>query len=67
MALAEARQCQLNDLSVHDYKELHDKFGDDVVDVFDFETSVERRTAIGGPSRGTLDRQIAVLRAALGP
>lgn len=66
MALAETRQRQLNDLSVQDYKQLHDKFGDDVVDVFDFEASVERRTAIGGSSRGTLDRQIAILRDALG-
>lgn len=65
MALTEARQCQLDGLSVQDYKSLHDKFEDDVVDVFDFETSVERRTAIGGPSRGTLDRQIAVLRVML--
>lgn len=65
MALAEAHQCQLNELSVQDYKRLHERFEDDVVGVFDFEASVERRTAIGGPSRGTLDRQIAVLRAAL--
>lgn len=65
VALTEARQCQLDALTVQDYKGLHDKFEDDVVDVFDFEASVERRTAIGGPSRGTLDRQITVLRAAL--
>ncbi|KIK49341.1 hypothetical protein CY34DRAFT_7630 [Suillus luteus UH-Slu-Lm8-n1] len=66
VALAEARKCQLNGLSVQDYKGLHEKFGDDVVEVFDFEASVERRSSIGGPSRKTLDRQIAVLRAALG-
>ncbi|KAF8843596.1 putative argininosuccinate lyase [Paxillus ammoniavirescens] len=65
VALAEARKCQLNDLSVEDYKGLHEKFEDDVLQVFDFEASVERRTAIGGPSRKTLDRQISVLRAAL--
>ncbi|KIJ16807.1 argininosuccinate lyase [Paxillus involutus ATCC 200175] len=65
VALAEARKCQLNDLSVEDYKGLHEKFENDVVQVFDFEASVERRTAIGGPSRKTLDRQISVLRAAL--
>ncbi|KIJ68996.1 hypothetical protein HYDPIDRAFT_144528 [Hydnomerulius pinastri MD-312] len=65
VALAEARKCQLNDLTVGDYKGLHEKFTDDVVQVFDFEASVERRTAIGGPSRKTLDRQISVLRAAL--
>lgn len=66
VALAEARKCQLNGLSVQDYKGLHEKFGNDVVKVFDFEASVERRSSIGGPSRKTLDRQIAVLRAALG-
>ncbi|KIM58928.1 hypothetical protein SCLCIDRAFT_127306, partial [Scleroderma citrinum Foug A] len=65
VALAEAQNCQLNDLSVDDYKKLHEKFGDDVAQVFDFEASVERRMAIGGPSRKTLDRQISVLRAAL--
>lgn len=65
VALAEAHNCQLNDISVDDYKKLHEKFGDDVAQVFDFEASVERRMAIGGPSRKTLDRQISVLRAAL--
>ncbi|KIN95118.1 hypothetical protein M404DRAFT_332708 [Pisolithus tinctorius Marx 270] len=65
VASAEARRCQLNDLNVDDYKKLHPKFDDDVVQVFDFEASVERRMAIGGPSRKTLDRQISVLRAAL--
>lgn len=65
VALAEARACQLNDLGVDDYRKLHPNFEDDVVRVFDFEASVERRMAIGGPSRKTLDRQISVLRAAL--
>ncbi|OAX43556.1 putative argininosuccinate lyase [Rhizopogon vinicolor AM-OR11-026] len=66
VALAETRKCQLNELSVEDYKSLHEQFSEDVVKVFDFEASVERRASIGGPSRITLDRQIAVLRAALG-
>ncbi|KAH7914979.1 putative argininosuccinate lyase [Hygrophoropsis aurantiaca] len=65
VALAESRKCQLNELTVEDFLGLHPKFSEDVVDVFDFEASVERRTAIGGPSRQTLDRQISVLKAAL--
>ncbi|KAF9053584.1 argininosuccinate lyase [Hymenopellis radicata] len=65
VALAEARQCQINELSLEDFKSLNDKFTEDVKDVFDFEASVERRQAIGGPSRKMVDRQIAVLRAAL--
>jgi len=65
VALAEARKCQLNGLSVEDYKGLHERFSEDVLEIFDFEASVERRASIGGPSHHTLDRQIAVLRAAL--
>ncbi|KAA1474903.1 argininosuccinate lyase [Dentipellis sp. KUC8613] len=65
VALAEARGCQLNELSVQDYKGLCGQFGDDVHQVFDFEASVERRQAIGGPSRIMIDRQVSVLRKAL--
>jgi argininosuccinate lyase len=62
VALAEARQCALSALSVADFRSLHPLFGPDVVDVFDFEASVERRRAIGGPSRETVARQVEVLR-----
>ncbi|EPQ58220.1 argininosuccinate lyase [Gloeophyllum trabeum ATCC 11539] len=65
VALAEARKCQLNELSLQDYKSLNEKFEEDVHQVFDFEASVERRQAIGGPSRKMLERQISVLRNAL--
>lgn len=66
MALAESRKCQLNELTLEDYKSLNDKFTEDVHSVFDFEASVEKRNAIGGPSRETITRQIEVLRKALG-
>ncbi len=66
MALAEARQCQLNELTLKDFKELNDKFSEDVHAVFDFEASVERRESIGGTSRKMIERQIAVLRTSLG-
>ena len=65
VALAESRKCQLNELNVEDYKNLCDKFEDDVHSVFDFEASVERRNATGGTSREMVDRQIATLRDAL--
>ena len=32
------------------------------MEVFDFEASVEKRNAIGGPSRGMVARQVAVAR-----
>ncbi|EIW85041.1 argininosuccinate lyase [Coniophora puteana RWD-64-598 SS2] len=62
VALAESQKCQLNELTAEDFKKLHDRFSEDVVQVFDFERSVERRSAIGGPSMKTVERQIAVLR-----
>lgn len=65
VALAEARACGINELSVEDFKSLHNLFEADVKDVFSFETSVERRAAIGGPSRATIERQVTVLRKAL--
>lgn len=65
VALAEARQCQINQLSFEDFKSLHKDFSEDIFQVFDFEASVERREAIGGTSRKMVDRQISVLRAEL--
>ncbi|KAF9532285.1 argininosuccinate lyase [Crepidotus variabilis] len=62
VALAEARQCQIADLSLQDFKSLNGQFEEDVFKVFDFEASVERRQAIGGPSRRMVERQIFVLR-----
>lgn len=65
VALAESRKCQLNELTLQDFKTLNDKFADDIHAVFDFEASVERRESIGGTSRRMVERQISVLRAAL--
>jgi argininosuccinate lyase len=65
VALAESRKCQLNELTLQDYKSLNDKFSDDVHQVFDFEASVERRQSIGGPSRKMIARQVSVLRGSL--
>jgi len=65
VALAESRNCQLNELTLKDLQNLNEKFTDDVLDVFDFDESVERRSAIGGPSRKMIQRQISALRMAL--
>ncbi|KAF8231269.1 argininosuccinate lyase [Tricholoma matsutake] len=65
VALAESRKCQLNELTVEDFKSLSQKFSDDIHAVFEFEASVERRESIGGTSRKMVERQISVLRNAL--
>ena len=63
--LAEERGCVLSALSVADLQGLHPAFGDDVVQVWDFEASVERRDALGGTSRRAVLAQIQVLRRRL--
>ena len=65
VALAESRSCQISELSVDDFKKLDARFGDDVMAVFNFETSVEHRASIGGTSLAMVQRQVDVLRAAL--
>jgi argininosuccinate lyase len=63
VALAESLKCSIADLSLDQYLSLHPKFEQDVfADVFDFEQSVEKRNAIGGPSKEMVGRQVKVLR-----
>ncbi|SCU86760.1 LADA_0E00122g1_1 [Lachancea dasiensis] len=52
----------IDQLSVAQYKEIDARFGDDVVDVFDFEVSVERRTATGGTAKCAVLKQIQKLK-----
>ncbi|KAJ7063191.1 argininosuccinate lyase [Mycena amicta] len=66
VALAESRKCQINELTLADFRTLNENFEEDVTKVFDFEASVERRTAIGGTSRAMVERQVSVLRTMLG-
>jgi len=55
----------MHELSLEDYKGLNDKFTEDVHEVFDFEASVEKRRAIGGPALQMIDRQVETLQAIL--
>ena len=50
---------------MEDYKGLSNEFAEDVHSVFDFEASVEKRQAIGGPALQMIDRQVATLQGIL--
>ncbi|KAJ9113744.1 hypothetical protein QFC20_001769 [Naganishia adeliensis] len=64
VALAEKQKCNLSDITYEQYRELSDKFEPDVIEsVFNFENSVEKRDALGGPSRKGIERQVQVLKA----
>lgn len=62
--MAEKNKCNLSDISFEQYRELSDKFEPDVIEsVFNFENSVEKRDAVGGPSRKGIERQVGYLKA----
>ncbi|KAJ7156086.1 argininosuccinate lyase [Mycena crocata] len=65
VALAESRKCQLDELTLADFKGLNENFAQDIHSIFNFEASVERRESIGGTSRKMVKRQISVLREVL--
>ncbi|KAK1927999.1 L-Aspartase-like protein [Papiliotrema laurentii] len=62
VALAEQNKIQISDLTMDQWKELSEHFTDDVKDVFNFENSVEKRNAIGGPARKIIQRQVDIAR-----
>jgi argininosuccinate lyase len=60
--MAEERGCSMSELSVKDLKTLHELFEDDVLQVWDYERSIEQRSSLGGTSRKTVLLQIQQLR-----
>lgn len=62
VALAEATQRQISDLTMDEWKSLSPLFTEDIKDVFNFENSVEKRNAIGGPAREMIQRQVDIAR-----
>ncbi|KAI7837903.1 hypothetical protein COHA_008284 [Chlorella ohadii] len=63
--LAEDRGCELSALSVADLQGIHPLFGEDVVEVWDFQRSAEMRDTEGGASRRSVLEQVAKLRTYL--
>ena len=55
---AEERGVSIAELPLQDLQQIEPLFGSDVVQVFDFEKSVEKRSSIGGTSRQSVLAQI---------
>ncbi|KAI9826999.1 MAG: hypothetical protein M1826_006478 [Phylliscum demangeonii] len=62
VALAEREKTAMDQLSFDQLSAIDGRFGRDVLDCFDFERSVDARSAKGGTSRGRVEEQIKVLR-----
>ncbi|WBW73294.1 argininosuccinate lyase [Schizosaccharomyces osmophilus] len=63
--MAEERNTTIDKLSVDDFKSLHPLYEDDVVNVFNYEESVEKRCAIGGTAKSCVLEQVKTLKEAL--
>lgn len=65
VALAEAREVTLSELTVRDLQNISDLFEDDVLAVFDFDRSVANRRTLGGTAPDAIREQIAAARKLL--
>ena len=63
---AEQRRCGLRDLSLVDLQAIHPAFEQDALTVWDFDRSVEQRSAPGGTARQAVAEQISRARALMG-
>ena len=63
--MAEERGVSMSQLSVEDLKTLHPLFEQDVLQVWDFEKSVEQRCSLGGTSKKTVLIQINEMKKKL--
>ncbi|CAG7565163.1 unnamed protein product [Fusarium equiseti] len=62
---AEEKGVSIAELELSDLKQISPQFEADIVDVFDFERSVEKRSAYGGTSRSSVLEQISAIEAYL--
>ncbi|KAF2857114.1 argininosuccinate lyase [Piedraia hortae CBS 480.64] len=62
VALAEKRGVAMDKLGVEELRDVDPRFEDDVLRVFDYEASVERRDVTGGTSREAVKKQIERLK-----
>jgi len=66
VAFSEKTGTPMNEMSFADFQRIDPRFDSDVIACFDYEKSVEMRSAAGGTSRESVEQQIAVLKEMLG-
>lgn len=65
VAKSEETGIPMNELSYEQMKAIDDRFQDDIAEAFNYETSVERKSAKGGTSKSSVLEQIKVLKEIL--
>jgi len=66
VALAEQERVPMDKLSLEQLRGVDERFEEDVLAVFSYESSVEKRTVLGGTSEGSVREQIERVRELLG-
>ena len=64
--LAESEGKAMDQLSLGEFRAVDERFAEDVLDIFDFERSVEMKSAVGGTARSAVMQQIETLRTLIG-
>lgn len=65
VAFAEKNKIQLSDITLDHLQQIDSRFSEDVMQVWNFEASVDRRNAIGGTARSAVEEQIKTLQSLL--
>jgi argininosuccinate lyase len=65
-ALAEKEGKPMDKLTVEQLQGVDKRFGNDVLEVFNYERSVEMKSAIGGTSKSAVEEQIKILKDVAG-
>jgi argininosuccinate lyase len=65
VALAEDENKGMDELTVEQFQSVDKRFGNDVLSVFDYESSVELKDATGGTSRRAVLEQLEALEKTL--
>lgn len=65
VALAEKEGVPMDKLSIQQLQSVDNRFGDDVLEVFNYERSVEMKSAIGGTSKSAVQEQIKILQSVI--
>ena len=66
MALSEEEDTPMDKLTFEQMQKVDRRFGKDVLEVFDYQRSVEMKSATGGTSREAVMEQIRLLRESIG-
>lgn len=62
VAFAEKNKIQLSEITLEQLQQIDSRFTQDVMEVWNFEASVDRRNAIGGTARSAVEEQIKTLQ-----